>query len=274
LIQYKHAHNQIRTVVHATQCPTDEEIELVRSFIAGSGVASDQAAALAGLGRAEQFVGALLSVSALKARLGAVRFKAQFPGRLAALTESCTALSSGCSVVMACPHLRGVMRLARDAGNVLNAGSFRGEAVAVDISFLALLSSVRVTGGGGGGAASTLLGCICEHLNKTTPGRAQAAAESLAPSAAAALVDLHEMRKTVSELEEGLQSMAKLLSAEGASGAGTTEAAVAVCSEEAGVISAQQEAANFVAQAQGMLMAAGETEQSTLKLAQELAGYD
>ena len=236
------------------QCPTDEELELVRAFLVDSGC---DRTSLAGLGRAEQFVGTLVSVPGLKARLEAVRFKSQFHGRLAELSGSCDALADGCKAVMGCSSLQTVLQVSRDAGNVLNAGSFRGEAAAVDISFLALLPTVR------GSEGATLLGCICEHLEKTAAGQVAAAVATLELSTAAAAVDLHEVRKALSELEEGLQAMAQLLRTE----------QVDELLEAGSDGSQMQEVAAFVEQARELLVAAEETEMSTLQLVEDLSEY-
>ena len=71
-------------------------------------------------------------------------------------------LKDGCEQVMDSDALRTMLQVCVQAGNVLNRGSFRGDAVAVDIGFLSQMKGMRANG-------SSLLDFICAQMQENSP---------------------------------------------------------------------------------------------------------
>ena len=172
------------------QCPTTEELELVGSFAAA---ASEEERGR--LGRAEQFVAELLVVPALKQRMRAVRFKTLFSERLGAVDANVHRLQSGCGTVLECESLRTMLQACLQAGNVLNAGSFRGNAAAADVGFLLQLRRIQCSGSRSR-ADKSLLGWICAQLHEAKPGTLETVVATLNAAGNAATVDTAEVRNT------------------------------------------------------------------------------
>jgi hypothetical protein len=188
------------------QCPTDEEFEAVRAHLAADdGLVTDgpDSLKLASMGRAEQFVASVLEVPSFRQRLRGMTYMGGFEARLGAVQRSIETLRAGCLAVHDSSSLPQVLRLALDAGNILNRGTFRGSAHAVDISFLDLLPTVRGATGSSTAAprgandhrSTTLLSMIVGHLDSHQPTLLDGLLRDLRPVGAAAAVDVNELRK-------------------------------------------------------------------------------
>ena len=125
----------------------------------------------------------------------AVRFKALFSERLGAVDANVHKLQSGCGTVLECEALRTMLQACLQAGNVLNAGSFRGNAAAADVGFLLQLPRIQCSGSRSG-ADKSLLGWICAQLHEAKPGTLEAVVATLNAAGNAATVDTAEVRNT------------------------------------------------------------------------------
>ncbi|KAJ1631378.1 hypothetical protein T492DRAFT_59035 [Pavlovales sp. CCMP2436] len=155
--------------------PSAEEIELVLSTIESE--LADGGAPPA-LGLAESFVKEVGAIPRLQERLESIHFKSRFAQELQALYADAMAVSVACDEARESEALQRLLGVVLRAGNMLNSGTFRGDAQGVKLECLTRLVELKSVQPGG--AKSDLLS-VCLHalapqLPTATDGAVGAAA--------------------------------------------------------------------------------------------------
>jgi hypothetical protein len=155
------------------------------------------------------------------------------------MNSSITKLTDGCQHIMNSGELRTMLQVCLQAGNYLNQGTFRGQAVAVDVGFLSQvrncvpamscmrnvaddtrcaavpfpqqLGSLRCAGGQS--KTRNLLEFICAQLSKKSPDTLPGVVSVLGDHVtAAAAVDVEEIHNELLQLQQGMRAMSNHLS--------------------------------------------------------------
>ncbi|XP_061769337.1 FH2 domain-containing protein 1-like [Nerophis ophidion] len=92
---------------------------------------------------ADAFVYLLIQLPSYKARIEAMLLKEEFPSSCEALRADVGALRSATKEVLGCQELHAVLHLVLQAGNILNAGSFAGNAAGFKLSSLLSLADTK-----------------------------------------------------------------------------------------------------------------------------------
>lgn len=140
--------------------PTPDEIKALKLY----------RGPVAELSPPEQFLMVLSSVPRLPSKVGALLFRGQYAQLFGDASGGLEALRCTCSQLRSSARLRRVLATLLAAGNLLNAGTHRGNAQALKLESLLKVGDVKVTTPIGGGAAAAAAGKGTPA--KTPPGAA------------------------------------------------------------------------------------------------------
>ncbi|BDA44286.1 probable formin-like protein 6 at N-terminal half [Coccomyxa sp. Obi] len=118
--------------------PTEEEAKSFSGWLSMPGHSVEQ------LSAPERFLAVMGAVPRIRAKCGALLFRAQLPGLLADVHAALECLLAACAQVRGSQRLRRVLAAALRAGNSLNEGSHLGDAKAVRIESLLKMADLRV----------------------------------------------------------------------------------------------------------------------------------
>ncbi|KAM7366582.1 hypothetical protein PAMP_016014 [Pampus punctatissimus] len=95
------------------------------------------------LSLADSFVYLLIQIPSFSVRIESMLLKQEFPGAREAMKHDITILRSATKELMCCEELHAVLHLVLQAGNILNAGGYAGNAVGFKLSSLLSLADTK-----------------------------------------------------------------------------------------------------------------------------------